>query len=198
MAKLKQQIKITDEIATKYQKYILKKHRAKIKNPRSIWNKILFWRKRAINKHLKAIGVTKVDEFLDEFAFVVGTTIYCAFLSDLTPERRVFLLTHEIQHVIDQRAEHPAIFLAKYAGDKDFRVEAEARCYVAEMELTWWQLHVLLNARTTAERLRPYGVGNNGVNYCERILLVYMPVVKRGVITSQSGRDTIEFLKGVA
>lgn len=199
MAKLKQRIKLTDEIAIGHRKHMLKKHRAKIRNPRSVWNKIFFWRKWVINRYLKKIGITeKVDDFIDNFAFVIGNVIWCSFVKTLTPERSVFLITHEIQHVIDQRAENPVVFLARYAGDDNFRVESESRSYLAEAELTWWQLGVLLNARATAERLRPYYVGNKGINYCERLLLSYLPVVKRGVITTQAGRDTIEYLKGVA
>lgn len=184
-------IKLTDKLAEDYKKYILKKHKAKIVNPKSRW------RKSAARKFCKKLGIDTrdVDDFLNNYAFVIGRKVYCSFWKRLSPEQKIFLLTHEIQHVIDQRNEGKVKFLYRYYDDISYRVEQEAFAFLAEMELARWQLNTILRPNVLAAKLRSYRVGNKGIAYCERILTAYAPTVKSGHLVSGSGRDTIEFLK---
>lgn len=191
--KIKQKIEITKPVADNYAKYMLKKHKARIVNTKS------WWRKSGAKEFALKIGVEDKEtaDFFNNNTFVIGGKIYCSFWDKLSPEKKVFLIIHEIQHVIDQKSVGAAKFLMRYFADLNYRVEREQFAMLAEMEFAKWQLDVILQPSVLANRLRPYRVGNKGVGYCERLLTAYLPAVKRGVVTTQSGRDTIEFFKGL-
>lgn len=175
---------LTDKIEESFRKQFLKAHNAKIVDPKkSGLYKLL------AKRFLRKCGVNKINEYLDRYSFTRKNKIYSTYFYDLNLLKRIRILTHEIQHVIDR------IKLSKYYLSKNYRVQCEARAFCAEMEIYYWITGSLLSPVERANSLSTYMVGQRGIDYCETTLRAYIPIIKQGIILQKSSDSAIDILK---
>lgn len=154
---------------------------------------------KIVAEFLDIIGILNKDDFLKKYTTTIGKTIYTPFSIgfdapgwDLFGQIRI--CAHEHQHVVQYTERGGIAFQWDYAVSSAKRTMYEVEAYRTGMELTWRYLRQMQDARAIAAGLRNYGCSDDDIKVAEKALLLAIPTIKAGGLTTEAGRIAAEWL----
>jgi hypothetical protein len=154
---------------------------------------------KLVGQFLDRIGIVDNDAFMRNYTTTVGTTIYTPFIPGFTaPDWDLFsqirVCAHEHQHVVQYKTAGALVFTWDYVTSTARRTLYEIEAYRTGMELTWRYLKQVQNVRAIAAGLKNYGCTADDVKVAEKALLLAIPTIKAGGLTTEVGRVAAEWL----
>jgi len=154
---------------------------------------------KIVGGFLDLIGVLDKDTFMKNYTTTVGTIIYTPFIPgfavpgwDLFAQIRV--CAHEHQHVVQYKNAGALLFAWDYVTSTAKRTMYEVEAYRTGMELTWRYLKQIQSAKAIAAGLKNYGCTADDTMVAEKALLLAVPAIKAGGLTTSVGRVSAEWL----
>lgn len=154
---------------------------------------------KIVGEFLDLIGVLDQDAFMKNYTTTIGTVIYTPFIIGATyPNWDLFsqirVCAHEHQHVFQYKQAGALQFTWDYVTNTARRTMYEVEAYRTGMELTWRYLRQIQSAKAIAAGLKNYGCNAEDIKVAEKALLLAVPSIKAGGLTTEVGRVAAEWL----